>query len=177
MATAAIIHSLDELRTYKETITSNLNKGIKQLQELLANGNPLHIFQMFKFEKFVAEPLSGKQENLIEVINQSMTYIVSLMAVEYLLKTFPDKAFIINWGNASGYDIISEDGCVICECFAATSYRSNGKLSSDLKRLNKASADYRYEFFYDKEYTESQNKYYNSKYPNIQIIKFDKVDM
>jgi hypothetical protein len=99
------------------------------------------------------------------------------MAVEYLLKIFPDKAFIINWGNASGYDIVSEDRCVICECFAATSYRSNRKLSSDLKRLNKASADYRYEFFYDKEYTESQNKYYNSKYPNIQIIKFDKIDM
>jgi hypothetical protein len=36
MATAVIIHSIDELRAYKETITSNLNKGIKQLQELLA---------------------------------------------------------------------------------------------------------------------------------------------
>jgi hypothetical protein len=132
---------------------------------------------MFKYEKLVAEPLSGKQENLIEVINQSMTYIVSIMAVEYLLKIFPDKAFVINWGNVSGYDILSEDGCVICECFAATSYRSNGKLSSDLKRLNKASADYKYEFFYDKEYTESQHKYYHGKYPDIQIIKFYKLDM
>jgi hypothetical protein len=29
MATAVIIHSIDELKTYKEIITSNLNKGIK----------------------------------------------------------------------------------------------------------------------------------------------------
>jgi hypothetical protein len=177
MATAVIIHSIDELKTYKEIIASNLDKGIKQLQELLAKGNPTYIFQVFKFEKFVAEPLSGNQENLVEVINQSMTYIVSIMAVEYLLKTFPDKSFVVNWGNASGYDIVSEDGRVICECFAATSYRSNGKLSSDLKRLNKANADYKYEFFYDKEYTDSQYKYYHGKYPNIQIIKFDKLDM
>jgi hypothetical protein len=177
MATAVIIHSIDELKTYKEIIASNLNKGIKQLQELLENDNPLYIFQTFKFEKFIAEPLSGNQENLVEVINQSMTYIVSVMAVEFLIKTFPDKSFIINWGNVSGHDIVSEDGCVICECFAATSYRSNGKLSSDLKRLNKASADYKYEFFYDKEYTDRQYQYYHGKYPDIQIIKFDKVDM
>lgn len=90
----------------------------------------------------------------IDITNQSMIYMISIMAVEYLFTLYPNSSFVINWGNTSGYDIESEEGKVIGECFAAISYRSNGKLAADLKRLDKASADYKYEFFYDKEFTE-----------------------
>lgn len=55
------------------------------------------------------------------------------MAVEYLYKIYPAQAFIVNWGNVPGYDIESADGTIIAECFAATSYKSNGKLAADLK--------------------------------------------
>ena len=172
MAQSIIVHNPDELKTYKDKIKSNLNKSVEQLQEELKNNNPLQVFQILKFEKCVTEPLSGNAENLIEVINQSMTYMVSIMAVEHLFKIHSDSSFIVNWGNVSGYDIESEDGTIICECFAATSYRSNGKLSADLKRLDKGSVNYKYEFFYDKEFAEQHKAYYQEKYPEIQIIKF-----
>lgn len=175
MAQSITVHSPDELKIYKDKIKCNLDKSVVQLQEILKSNNPLEVFQILKFEKCSTEPLSGNAENLIEVINQSMTYIVSIMAVEQLFKIHPDSCFIVNWGNISGYDIESEDGTIICECFAATSYRSNGKLSVDLKRLDKGSANCKYEFFYDKEFTEQHKNYYQEKYPEIQIIKFEEL--
>lgn len=72
-------------------------------------------------ENSVTEPLSGKAENLIEVINQSMTYLVSIMAVEHLYDVHKEQIFKINWVNVAGYDIESADGTIICECFASTS--------------------------------------------------------
>lgn len=172
MAQSITVHSPEELKIYKDKIKCNLDKSVEQLQEVLKRNNSLEVFQILKFEKCVTEPLSGNAENLIEVVNQSMTYMVSIMAVEHLFKIHPNSSFNINWGNISGYDIESEDGTIICECFAATSYRSNGKLSADLKRLNKGSANYKYEFFYDKEFTEQHKTYYQEKYSEIQIIKF-----
>lgn len=83
------------------------------------------------------------------------------MAVEYLYKIYPAQAFIVNWGNVPGYDIESADGTIIAECFAATSYKSNGKLAADLKRLaGNIEAEHKYEFFYDKDFTENYKEYY-----------------
>lgn len=121
MAQSILVHNADELKCYKEKIKSNLDKSVEQLRTVVAGNNPLEVFQRLKFEKCVIEPLSGNTENLIEVINQSMTYMVSIMAVEYLFKLHPNSSFVINWGNASGYDIESEDGNIIGECFATTS--------------------------------------------------------
>ena len=173
MTKSIIIYNAAELQKYRNIIQSNLDKSNMQLQELMKAKTSLEIFQYFKFEKCVTEPLSGKQENLIEVINQSMTYLISVKAVEYLFNIYTNQTFIVNWGNASGYDIESEDGTVIGECFAATSFRSNGKLAADLKKLYKnKTARYKYEFFYDKEFTDRQKIYYENKYPEIRIIKF-----
>ena len=131
-----------------------------------------------KFEKIAFDPISGKEENIIEVINQLQTYMISIMAVEYLLEEYTDKSFAINWGNIPGYDIESSDGEIIAECFAATSYRSNGKLIADLKRLkNDTSAKYKYEFFIDKEFTDKQMEYYEKKFESIKIIKFCQISV
>ena len=76
----------------------------------------------------------------------------------------------------AGYDIESQDGTIIAECFAATSYKSNGKLTADLKRLNEnKTALVKYEFFYDKEFKDEQKPFYNEKYPTVTIIKFSKI--
>ena len=107
MTESITVHSISELNIYKDKIVSNLNKCVNQLREILAHNYSLEIFQVLKFEKCVTEPLSGNDENLIEVINQSMTYGVSIMAVEYLYKIYSDQTFIINWGNIAGYDIQS----------------------------------------------------------------------
>ena len=175
MTESITVHSISELNIYKDKIVSNLNKCVNQLREILAHNYSLEIFQVLKFEKCVTEPLSGNDENLIEVINQSMTYGVSIMAVEYLYKIYSDQTFIINWGNIAGYDIQSEDGTIICECFAATSYKNNKKLATDLERLNNVDANHKYEFFYDKEFGEKQKMIYQEKYPQIQIVKFEEL--
>lgn len=65
------------------------------------------------------------------------------------------------------------DGTIIAECFSATSYKSNGKLVADLKCLAcNTEAENKYEFFYDKDFTESHKEYYREKYPDIEIVKF-----
>lgn len=143
------------------------------LQQVLSNNGALDAFKIFKFEKVALEPLSSNPENLMEVINQAHTYLIAIMAVEYLYKLYPAQAFIINWGNIPGYDSESVDGTIIAECFATISYKSNEKLAADLKRLvGNTEVEHKYEFFYDKDFTENHKVYYKEKYPDIEIVKF-----
>ena len=177
MSKQIVVHNIDELDTYKNTILENLNNSVNILQQVLNKNDALQAFKIFKFEKMAIEPLSGNPENLIEVINQAHTYLISIMAVEYLYKLYPAQAFIINWGNIPGYDIESVDGTIIAECFAATSYKSNGKLAADLKRLaGNTEAEHKYEFFYDKDFTENHKEYYKEKYSDIEIVKFKDIE-
>jgi len=177
MTKQVVVHNADELYKYKNTILDNLISSVKMLQQVLNNNDALEAFKVFKFDKIATEPLSGNAENLIEVINQAHTYLISLMAVEYLYKLYPAQSFVINWGNIPGYDIESVDGRIVAECFAATSYKSNGKLTADLKRLaSNREAEHKYEFFYDKEFSENHNEYYKEKYPDIEIVRFKDIE-
>lgn len=176
MANRIVVHNIEELDQYKHTILANLNSSVNMLQQVIKKNDVLEVFKAFKFDKIATEPLSGNPENLIEVINQTHTYLISIMAVEYLYRIYPTQSFVINWGNIPGYDIESVDGLVIAECFVATSYKSNGKLTADLKRLaGNGEAEYKYEFFYDKEFTENHKEYYKEKYPDIEIVKFQDI--
>lgn len=173
MTERLVVHSRTELEKYKKIISDNLLENMRVIEGLIKDSSALEVFKRFKYDKIAVEPLTGQAENLIEVVNQSQTYLVSLMAVEFLYQRFPTQMFIVNWGNIPGYDIESEDGIIIAECFAATSFRSNGKLVNDLKRLSQnGTAIYKYEFFYDKEFGEQQKEYYEGKYPGIEIVKF-----
>ena len=176
MTERLVVHNRAELEKYKQVILDNLWDSVRVIEELIRDSSALEVFKRFKFDKIAVEPLTGQAENLIEVVNQSQTYLVSLMAVEFLYQRFPTQTFIVNWGNVPGYDIESEDGIIIAECFAATSFRSNGKLVNDLKRLSQnGTAIYKYEFFYDKEFGEQQKEYYEGKYPGIKIVKFNDI--
>ena len=176
MTITVIINSTDELEKYKTTILSNLAKSVWDIRAIIESDNAQEVFRQFKFEKIATEPLSGKPENLVEVINQSQTYLVTLAATEYLLCLYPEKAFILNWGNVSGYDIESTDGTIVAECFAATSYRSNGKLTADLKRLcANQTALQKYEFFYASDFSDTSKKYYESKYAGVRIVKLESI--
>ena len=176
MTERLVVHNRAELEKYKQVILDNLWDSVRVIEELIRDSSALEVFKRFKFDKIAVEPLTGQAENLIEVVNQSQTYLVSLMAVEFLYQRFPTQTFIVNWGNVPGYDIESEDGTIIAECFAATSFRSNGKLVNDLKRLRqKGTVIYKYEFFYDKEFGEQQKEYYEGKYPGIEIVKFNDI--
>lgn len=166
-----VINSKEQCEQYKIRIHNNLQKCAEMVKELLVNKEASSFFEKAKYEKIVIDPLTEEPENLIEVINQCQTYLVSLAGAEYLVSKFPGSTFTINLGNVSGYDIESEDGSIIAECFAATSYKSNSKLVKDLKRLTEEkNAIYKYEFFYDREFTDNHKPYYESKYPDVEIV-------
>lgn len=176
MTERVVVSNREELENYRRVIAENIEKNVANLKRLLNECNPLEAFGKMKFNKIAVEPISGKAENLIEVINQLQTYLIAIMLVEFLLERYPEKSFNINWGNVSGYDIESMDGEIIAECFAATSFRSNGKLTADLKRLcQNETASSKYEFFYDKEFSDTQREYYENKFEGIKIIKFYKI--
>lgn len=176
MTNTVTISSAEELSRYKTTILSNLRKSVQDIKAMIDSEDAQEIFKHFKFDKIATEPLSGKPENLVEVINQSQTYFVTLAATEYLLSHYPEKSFLLNWGNVSGYDIESTDGEIIAECFAATSYRSNGKLTADLKRLfGDRTAARKYEFFYACDFSDTSKKYYENKYVGVCIVKLDSI--
>ena len=146
MANTVTISSAEELSRYKTTILSNLRKSVQDIKAMIDSEDAQEIFKHFKFDKIATEPLSGKPENLV------------------------------NWGNVSGYDIESTDGEIIAECFAATSYRSNGKLTADLKRLfGDRTAARKYEFFYACDFSDTSKKYYENKYVGVCIVKLDSI--
>lgn len=170
------ICSLSEIQFYRDKVLNNMEKSKQSIKTIVEKEDALSFFKNVKYNKIVNDSLTEDAENFIEIVNQDQTYLVSLKSAEYLKKRFPDKCFIINFGNVSGYDIVSTDGRIIAECFAATSYRSNSKLLKDLKRLSKSEdVDYKFEFFYDLEFGEKSKAYYEKKYPDIEIIHFSDV--
>lgn len=112
------IRETNEIRQYKAKIIHNLNTCTEMLKKLMESGDSLDFFKRTKYEKTVIDPLTGEPENLIEVINQCQTYLVSLMGTEYLISKFPDLPFVINLGNVAGYDIESQDDASVSCMYA-----------------------------------------------------------
>ena len=46
----------------------------------MENETSLEVFEMMKFDKIAVEPISGRKENIIDVINQLHIYLFSIMA-------------------------------------------------------------------------------------------------
>ena len=88
MAKPVIFNNIEEVDRYRKRILSNLSQSVSAMRTLLGSEDAQEVFRQCKFEKIVKEPVSGEPENLIEVINQSQTYLVSLRAVEFLLEKY-----------------------------------------------------------------------------------------
>ena len=96
-----------ELTRYKQTIYDNLQKSLENIKFVLNNDDSTFVFESFKYDKIVIDPLTGNHENLIEMVNQYQTYLVTLKALEFLFEKYSDKSFIARFGNIAGYDIES----------------------------------------------------------------------
>ena len=169
------VKSLNDLLCFKNQLNDVLQKSAENLRNFLSATGAVDAFAAFKYEKTVFDPLTGNPENLLEMLNQYQTYLVTIKAAEYLMTTYPQQSFILRFGNIPGHDIEATDGSILAECFAQVSYRNNAKLTKDLKKLESATHATRYVFFYDQEYTAKNHKMYQKKYPDIHIIKFDNV--
>lgn len=173
-----VIKTIEELNQYKEQIKTNADLSIMKLKKLLETNDSFNILHQLKFEKSGYEPLFGYELNLIEQLNQMFTYIVSLKGVELLLKEHPGEEFVVNFGTQNGYDIMTLDGKIICECFASTNPLSNRKIIKDLERLqDNKNAEYKYEFFYSLEANATTLDNLYKKYPTIKIIRFEDVEL
>ena len=173
MGKEILVSNKSELAEYTKAIHNNLQKSLENIKSVLDINDCTNVFERFKYDKTAIDPLTGNPENLIEVINQYQTYLVTIKALDYLFERYPDKSFVARFGNIAGNDIESTDGKIVAECFAQVSYKNNKKLEKDLVKLNSAASNsVCYEFFYDKEFSDSHKMYYQKKYPDVKIVKF-----
>jgi hypothetical protein len=142
------ISSVAELGPLEERIAESASLAVTKLLEICASNTPLDSLRRIKFESVGYDPLSQGHLNLIEQVNQTFTYLATFQAVRYLFKRHAQAGpFTINLGTAGGPDILSKDGKLVAEVFAAVTPGSNRKLKKDAQRVGSIKADIRYVFY------------------------------
>ena len=116
------IFNAQELAILKFNIMETAERTTIKLKDLLECTKGIDLFHEIRFLEFGQDPLEDRPLNLVEQLNQTFTYLTSLMAAEYLLEAHPEHApYILNLGTSPGYDVVSKDEVVIAETFAAVS--------------------------------------------------------
>ena len=96
------------------------------------------------------DPLNGNRPlNFTEQLNQTFSYLVQLRATEYLLEHHAEAApFVLSLGPISGHDIVSSNGQVVAEVFAAVTPDNNDKLDKDVAKVATSEAQHKYVFYF-----------------------------
>lgn len=129
-----MINSSAEAEKHIKVIEQSIDKAISNITRMV--DNPKKLFYSMKFEQIGLNPLTHTPLNIIEQINQTYTYLVSLKAAKYIFEQLDFQGELnLNLGTASGFDIEARDGSIVGEVFAATSISSNQKLKKDIGRL------------------------------------------
>jgi len=163
-----IFESKEQVDILRERIVNTTNAKLKELWQ---SGEGIDFLRKVKFMPCGYDPLFEHDTNFIEQTNQTFTYLVCLEAVSILLLKHPLHRFMVNFGTESGFDVVSEDERIICECFAATTPDSNKKLELDtLKVYTNKTADVRYVIYYVANPKEKHVENIKSKYNGVEII-------
>lgn len=166
-------HSIEEVENYRSKIAKSINERLKAL---FCDDEGIEILRKIKFTRSGFDPLFDEPMNFIEMTNQVFTYLVCLHAVELLLAKHPTHVFTVNFGTESGYDVISEDESIICECFAVTTPDSNSKLKKDTQKVFQCRhALYRYIIFYTANQKPKQINKTLASYPGVEIIVLETI--
>lgn len=149
-----LITSLKEIDRLARSVRSSAERTVNSMRLLLANEpDSLHVLRLMKFSEIGHHPTEDRKLNIIEQLNQTFTYLVSLEAARWELVRHPEllpSGLKVNLGTAPGFDLESvQTGHLAVKVFAATHPASNNKLRLDLKRLSEKAADVknRYVFF------------------------------
>lgn len=179
MASQSIrLKTIDEIHMYMQLIKDNSDKTVANIKKLLGTEDSMVILNEFKFSHLGYEPVQGYELNFIEQLNQMFAHIVVLKGAELLLETYPEKEFILNLGTQGGYDIVSCDDKIICECFSTTNPISNNKIKQDAEKLLKnITADRKYIIFFSKEVNVTTLNNIIDKYKEITFIRLDNLDI
>lgn len=169
---AKIISTTEEAHALIDDVFEAAEIARNNIAKVVSDSSPIELLFDMKFKEIGYEPLNKKHINLIEQLNQTFTYLVSIEAVMFLLNVYPQHSYLLNLGTTPGYDIESEDKSIIGEVFSATSPMSNGKLEKDMLRLHSNNdAIHKFSFYYS--YNDNLNRVENlkSRYPDVQVIK------
>ena len=171
-----------DIAIQRRKIIKSLKSTHLKLKEILDSETPTKLFYAMKFEKIGCDPLNSKMQwNLVEQINQTFTYLVSLKAAEILYKECKSLESIeLNLGTQGGFDLIGRDAkgrdIAVAEVFAAVDAHSNDKLRKDVKKVMESNAEKHYVFFTadgvpaSNPYTEYHPKFDMSK---VKIVSLD----
>lgn len=141
-----------DLDRLSHDIRAAADRTVRALRDILrSESDSLQVLRLMKFSEIGHHPLEDRALNLIEQVNQTFTYLVTLQAARWLLATHPQlDGLKINLGTSAGFDLESRTpGLVAAEAFAVTRTSSNDKLRSDILRLADKAGDvsHRYVFF------------------------------
>ena len=137
-----------DVASLEGTVAQSAVATLAALYQRHATHSGLPALALLKFDASGCDPLDeGRPLNFIEQLNQSFTYLATIEGVRWLLQHHPEHApYHLNLGTAPGSDIVSEDGEVVAETFAATRPQSNRKLEKDIAKVGAVAAQYRYVF-------------------------------
>lgn len=151
-------------------------KTNETMEKLLLDGEGIEFLRQIKFKQCGYDPLFEEPINFIEQVNQTFTYLVCLSAVELLLSIHPSHNFYVNFGTQPGYDVESEDGSIICECFASTTPDSNRKLEKDTKGVYEDEmALKKYVIYYAENKKPIHEENIRKKYKGVEIISLSSI--
>ena len=148
----ATILTVAEIGPLLDRVHAAAGRTTQAIGRLIASEpDGIEILRQMKFTEMAWHPVDDRPLNLIEQLNQTWTYLVTLKALPFLFERHPAAGgFQLNLGTASGTDIESVvPNLVAAEVFAAVHPSNNRKLSKDLKKLalDCPDAQSRYVFF------------------------------
>lgn len=157
IVTTLRILSAQDLDQVLRSLRFAADRTVLALGDILANErDSLQVLAKMKFQEIGHHPADDRPLNIVEQVNQTFTYLVTLEAARWLLLQHPGCGGLnINLGTNAGLDLESiEPGFIAAEAFAATHPRSNDKLRKDVARLVEKApdAEHRYVFFSCPEY-------------------------
>jgi len=132
-----IVSTVDDIDPLLNKVRAAANRTAQALTSLTSSElDGLEVLRRMKFTQMAWHPIDDRELNLVEQINQTWTYLVSLEAARFLLERDPGVGLRLNLGTEAGTDIESlEPNLVAAETFAAVHPSNNRKLAKDLQKL------------------------------------------
>jgi hypothetical protein len=143
------IRDIGQIEVLRKAIAAAATNSAVVIAELVASRPPIQVLVQMKFHELGYHPIENRRLNLIEQVNQTFTYLVSLAAAAQILDRHPGSApILLNLGTSAGSDVESTSQGVAAEIFAAVSPANNRKLAKDMAKVARTTAVHKYVFFY-----------------------------
>jgi hypothetical protein len=171
-----VIVNPKEIRMYENRIIANTRIAIASLQDQLRTLEGIEALRLMKFTKCGGDPFTGEHLNLVEQINQTFTYLVCLEAVRVIMERHPDRdtPYVVSFGSKGGFDVMTKDGSIVCDCFASVRPDRHGQLIREVRKVSGYSdAKYKYVVFYAVEKKPALLQRIQVKYPDVVVIPLE----